>query len=105
VHAIPCGDRRMLVDTYRVSCLDVSVTEDMASALKRIREGFKGAQGCLRQRLLRDLEHQEKFIIVSYWRDEESLAKVSALHAAMDEEFDRLNVRTTANAYDIIQDL
>jgi len=95
----------MLVDMYRVSCLDVSVTEDIAGALKRIQEGIKGTQGCLGQRLLRDLEHQERFIVVSYWRDKESLAKVSALHAAIDEALDRLKVKTTANAYDIIQDL
>jgi heme-degrading monooxygenase HmoA len=95
----------MLVDMYRVSCLDVSATEDIAGALKRIQEGFKGTQGRLRQRLLRDLERQEKFIVVSYWRDRESLAKVSTLYAAIDEALDRLKVRTTSNAYDIIQDL
>jgi len=90
---------------YRVSCLDLSVTEDIAGALKRIQEGFKGTQGCLGQRLLRDLEHQERFIVVSYWRDKESLASVSALHATIDEALDRLKVKATANAYGIIQDL
>jgi len=95
----------MLVDMYRVMCLDVSPIEDIAGALKRIQEGFKSTHGCKGQRLLRDLEHEESFIVVSYWRDKESLANVSALHAAIDEALDRLKIKATANAYDIIQDL
>jgi heme-degrading monooxygenase HmoA len=95
----------MLVDMYRVSCLDQSVTEDIARALGRLQQGFKGADGCLGQRLLRDLEHHESFIVVSYWRDEESLARAGALHAAIDEALDLLRIRTAANVYDIIQDL
>ena len=95
----------MLVDMYRVSCLDGNATEDIAGALKRIQEGFKGTHGCLGQRLLRDLEHQENFIVVSYWRDKESLASASALHAAIDEALDLLRIKTMANVYDIIQEL
>ena len=90
---------------YRVTCLDVIATEDIAGALKRIQEGFKSTHGCMGQRLLRDLEHQDSFIVVSYWRDKESLANVSALHAAINEALDHLKVKAAANAYDIIQDL
>jgi len=90
---------------YRVTCLDVIATEDIAGALKRIQEGFKSTHGCMGQRLLRDLEHQDSFIVVSYWRDMESLANVSALRAAIDEALDHLKVKAAANAYDIIQDL
>jgi quinol monooxygenase YgiN len=95
----------MLVDMYRVSCLDPSVGEDIARALGRLQQGFKGTDGCLRQRLLRDLEHHESFTVVSCWRDEESLEGASPLHAAIDEALDLLRVKTTASAYDIIQDL
>jgi hypothetical protein len=48
----------MLVDMCRVSCLDLSVTEDIAGALERTQEGFKSTHGYLGQRLLRDLEDQ-----------------------------------------------
>jgi heme-degrading monooxygenase HmoA len=68
----------MLVDMYRVSCLDQSVTEDIARALGPLQQGFKGADGCLGQRLLRDLEHHESFIAVSYWRDGESKSECTA---------------------------
>jgi len=95
----------LLVDMYRISCLDVSVAIDIAGALKRIQEGFKGTHGCLEQRLLRDLEHQERFIVVSYWRDKESSASASALHAAIDEALDLLKVKATANVYEIIHNL
>ena len=95
----------MLVDMYRVSCLDVSVAIDIAGALKRIQEGFKGTRGCLGQRLLRDLEHKGRFIVVSYWRDKESSASTSALHAAIDEALDLLKAKSTANVYEIIHDL
>lgn len=95
----------MLVDMYRVSCLDPGVTEDIAGALKRIQEGFKSTHGCLGQRLLRDLEHQERFIVVSYWRDKESSASASVLHAAIDEALDLLEAKSTANVYEIIHDL
>jgi hypothetical protein len=47
----------------------------------------------------------QSYIVESYWRDEESLARASALHAAIDEAPDLLRVKTTANVYDIIQDL
>ena len=93
----------MLVDMYRVSCLDLSVTEDIAGALKCIQEGFKSTHGCLGQRLLRELE-QGEFIVVSYWRDKESSASASALHAAIDEALDLLKVKATANVYQIIHD-
>jgi quinol monooxygenase YgiN len=94
----------MLVDMYRIVCLDESATEDIAGALKRIQEGFKSTRGCTGQRLLRDLEHQESYIVVSYWRDKASLASVSVLHAAIDEALDRLKITVTADAYDIIQE-
>ena len=95
----------MLVDMYRVSCLDQNMTEDIARALGRIQEGFKGADGCLGQRLLRDLQHRDSLIVVSYWSDTESLARASALHAAIDEALDLLRVKTIADTYEIIQDL
>ena len=95
----------MLVDMYRVSCLDQNVSEDIARALGRIQEGFEGADGCLGQRLLRDLKHREDFIVVSYWSDKESSARASVLHAAIDEAIDLLRVKTTGNVYEIIQDL
>ncbi len=95
----------MLVDMYRVSCLDLSVTEDIAGALKRIQEGFKGTHGCLGQKLLRALEDKGRFIVVSYWRDKESSASASALHVAIDEALDLLKAKSTANVYEIIHDL
>ena len=95
----------MLVDMYRVSCLDQNMTEDIARALGRIQEGFKGADGCLGQRLLRDLKHRDSLIVVSYWSDTKSLARASVLHAAIDEAIDLLRVKTIADTYEIIQDL
>ncbi len=94
----------MLVDMYRVSCLDLNVTEDIAGPLKRVQEGLKGTHGCLGQRLLRDLEHQERFIVVSYWRDKERSASTSALHA-IDEALDLLKAKSTANVFEIIHGL
>jgi quinol monooxygenase YgiN len=95
----------MLVDMYQVSCLDLSVTEDIAGALKRIQEGFEGTYGCLGQRLLRDLEQEGRFMVVSYWRDKERSSSASALHAAIDEALDLLKAKSTANVYEIIHDL
>jgi heme-degrading monooxygenase HmoA len=95
----------MFVDMYRISCLDQNVSNDVARALGRIQEGFKGTDGCLGQRLLRDIEHQESLIVVSYWRDRESLARAGALHAAIDEALDLLRVNSMPNVYEIIRDL
>lgn len=90
---------------YGVSCLDLSVTEDIVGALERIQEGFKSTRGCLGQRLLRDLEHEGRFIVVGHWRDKESSASASALHAAIDEALDLLKAKSTANIYEIIHDV
>jgi heme-degrading monooxygenase HmoA len=99
------GVGKMFVDMYRISCLDQSVSDDIARALGRIQEGFKGADGCLGQRLLRDIEHQQSLMVVSHWRDRESIARAGALHSAIDEALDLLRVSTKANVYEIIQDL
>ncbi len=80
------------------------MTGDIAGPLKRIQEDFKGTHGCLGQRLLRDLEHQETFIVVSYWRGKESSASMSALHA-IDEALDLLKAKSTAYVFEIIHDL
>jgi len=42
---------------------------------------------------------------VSYWRDKESSASASALHAAIDEALGLFKAKSTANVYEIIHDL
>ena len=95
----------MFVDMYRVSCVNQRMAEDIALTLGRIQDGFRGTDGCSGQRLLRELKHHESFIVVSYWRDKESLANASVPHAAIDEALDHLEIETVANAYEIIHEL
>jgi len=95
----------MLVDMYRISCLDEGRHVEIVDALKQVQVSFKGSPGCLGQRLLRDLEDPESLIVVSYWRDRESLTNTRDLHAAIDKALSVFKVRAAMNAYELVQEL
>ena len=95
----------MLVDMYRISCLDEGRHVEIIDALKQVQVSFKGSPGSLGQRLLKDLEDPESLIVVSYWRNRESLANTRDLHAAIDKTLNVFRVRTAMNAYEIVQEL
>jgi len=94
----------MLVDMYRISCLDEGRHVEIIDALKQVQLSFKGSPGSLGQRLLKDLEDSESMIVVSYWRDRESLANARELHAAIDRALSVFKVRAATNAYELIHE-
>ena len=98
------GNETMLVDMYRISCLDEGRHTEIVDALKQVRLSFKDSPGSLGQRLLRDLEDSESMIVVSYWRDRESLSNARELHAAIDRALSVFKVRAAKNAFELIHE-
>jgi hypothetical protein len=99
------GNEAMLVDMYRISGPETRSDSEIVELLRKVQLNFKGSTGCLGQRLLRDLEDRGSFIAVSYWRDRESLTKTKEIHAKIDTVLCDIRAKTTANAYELIQEL
>jgi heme-degrading monooxygenase HmoA len=95
----------MLVDMYKILSSETRRDSEIVGLLKKVQLNFKGSTGCLGQRLLRDLEDRESFIAVSYWRDRESLTKTKEIHAEIDRALSGIGAKTTANTYELIQEL
>jgi len=94
----------MLVVMYRISCLNGGRHTEIVDTLKQVQLSFKDSPGSLGQRLLRDLQDSESMIVVSYWRDRESLSKARELHAAIDKALSGFKVRAAKNAFELIHE-